>query len=153
MNEIRSAMGGYLFQSADSPLGVESLKTVTNTPVPRDRLDDISFAWTVAKHARSNAIAIGNRGVLVGLGAGHVSRVDAVQTALKKARAFPEALKGSVLASDAFFPFRDNIDSLKDSGISIIVQPGGSVRDEEVIAACNEQGIAMAFTGQRHFRH
>lgn len=148
--EVRAAMGGWLVQDADTAeLG--DLKTVTRTQVPAEAASDIAFAWKVVKHVRSNAIAIAKGGVTLGLGAGQTNRVDSVSIALK--RCPPEALKGAVLASDAFFPFRDNIDLLKGLGLAAIVQPGGSKRDDEVIAACDEYGIAMVFTGIRHFRH
>jgi len=148
--EVRAAMGGWLVQDADvAELG--ELKTVTRTAVPASSTSDIAFAWKVVKHVRSNAIAIVKNGVTLGLGGGQTNRVDSVAIALK--RTPPESLKAAVLASDAFFPFRDNIDLLKGLGIAAIVQPGGSKRDDEVIAACDEHGIAMVFTGIRHFRH
>ena len=102
------------------------------------------------RHAKSNGILISKDNTTVGLGAGQVSRVDAVHMALKKGGG---KVKGGVLASDAFFPFRDSIDTIKDSGISTIIQPGGSIRDQEVIDACNEYGFAMIFTGTRCFKH
>ena len=102
------------------------------------------------RHTKSNGILIAKNGTTVGLGAGQVSRVDAVHMALRKGG---ENVKGGVLASDAFFPFRDSIDTIKDSGISTIIQPGGSIRDQEVIDACNEYGFSMVFTGARCFKH
>lgn len=108
------------------------------------------FTWRVLRHAKSNGILIAKENTTVGLGAGQVSRVDAVHMALRKGG---ENVKGGVLASDAFFPFRDSIDAIKDSGIVLVIQPGGSVRDQEVIDACNEYGIAMAVTGIRCFKH
>ncbi len=102
------------------------------------------------RHTKSNGILIAKNGATVGLGAGQVSRVDAVHMALRKGG---ENVKGGVLASDAFFPFRDSIDTVKDSGISTIIQPGGSIRDQEVIDACNEYGFSMVFTGTRCFKH
>ncbi|MBY0369650.1 bifunctional phosphoribosylaminoimidazolecarboxamide formyltransferase/IMP cyclohydrolase [bacterium] len=149
--EVRAAMGGWLMQQPDAPGGEVKLQTVTKTPLPVSAESDLRFAWKVVKHVRSNAIALAKNGVTVSLGGGQTSRVDAVQIALSKAT--PDQLQGAVLASDAFFPFRDNIDLLKGLGIAAIVQPGGSKRDDEVIAACDELGIAMAFTGTRHFRH
>ena len=108
------------------------------------------FTWRVLRHAKSNGILIAKENTTVGLGAGQVSRVDAVHMALRKGG---ENVKGGVLASDAFFPFRDSIDAIKDSGIVLVIQPGGSVRDQEVIDACNEYGIAMVVTGIRCFKH
>ena len=102
------------------------------------------------RHAKSNGILIAKNGTTVGLGAGQVSRVDAVHMALRKGG---EKVSGGVLASDAFFPFRDSIDTIKDSGISMIMQPGGSIRDQEVIEACDEYGFSMVFTGTRCFKH
>ena len=102
------------------------------------------------RHAKSNGILIAKDGATVGLGAGQVSRVDAVHMALRKGG---KLVKGGVLASDAFFPFRDSIDAIKDSGISMVMQPGGSIRDQEVINACNQYGISMVFTGTRCFKH
>jgi phosphoribosylaminoimidazolecarboxamide formyltransferase/IMP cyclohydrolase len=104
----------------------------------------------VLKHVKSNGILISKNNTTVGLGAGQVSRVDAVYMALKKGG---NNLRGAVLASDAFFPFRDSIDALKDSGISTVIQPGGSIRDDEVVQACNDGGISMLFTGTRCFKH
>lgn len=149
--ETRAALGGYLLQDTDRLRPPKELKTVTRTPVPSDAWDDLRFAWSLVKHVRSNAIAIAKDQTSVSMGGGQTSRVDAVQFALQKAPR--EKLAGSVLASDAFFPFRDNIDLLKETGIRAIIQPGGSKRDSEVIQACDELGIAMVFTGIRHFRH
>lgn len=149
--DIRPAMGGWLVQSADPSGSGERWRTVTKRSVPAALEADLRFAWLVAKHARSNAIVVAKDGVTLGIGAGHVSRVDAVETALRKAPA--TALAGAVVASEAFFPFRDSIDRLAAKGIAAVVQPGGSVKDAEVIAACDENGMAMAFTGRRHFRH
>lgn len=150
--EVRSAMGGFLVQETDGANIAQGLQTVSKTGVASDALqNDLKFAWTVCKHVRSNAIVIAREGKTLGIGAGQMSRVDAVQIAIEKAKAF--GTEGAVLASDAFFPFRDNIDLLKGLGIKAVIEPGGSQRDEEVIAACNEQGIALVFTGERHFRH
>ena len=108
------------------------------------------FAWKVLKHVKSNAIITVADKTTLAIGAGQVSRVDAVEIALKKSG---DNIKGSVLASDAFFPFRDSIDLIAKAGVTTVVQPGGSIRDQEVIQACNEHGIAMAFTGIRCFKH
>lgn len=150
--EVRSALGGWLVQDMDTKAIPDSLKTVTKTTIPSDSvLEDLKFAWLVCKHVRSNAIVIAKAGRTLGIGAGQMSRVDAVQIALQKLD--KNTCAGAVLASDAFFPFRDNIDLLKDSGVQYIIQPGGSQRDAEVIQACDEHGIAMVLTGERHFRH
>ncbi|MEY4211923.1 MAG: hypothetical protein RL458_148, partial [Pseudomonadota bacterium] len=110
-------------------------------------------AWTVAKYVKSNAIVYCSAGMTLGVGAGQMSRLDSARIASIKADAAGLSLKGSVVASDAFFPFRDGLDVLADSGAVAVIQPGGSVRDDEVIAAANERGIAMVLTGVRHFRH
>ena len=149
--EIRPSMGGWLIQTVDT-LGIPTeFKTVTlNNSISEETRRDLIFSWLVSKHVRSNAIVIAKNGQTLGIGAGQMSRVDAVQIALDKAQG---KTQGSVLSSDAFFPFRDNVDLLKNLGIQAIIQPGGSQRDNEVIQACNELGIAMVFTGKRHFRH
>ena len=115
-----------------------------------EEMQGLRFAWKVARHVKSNAIVIGNKVETIGIGAGQMSRVDSCGLALKKAR---KKIKGSVLASDGFFPFRDSIDLAAKAGISTVIQPGGSIRDGDVIEACNEHGIAMVLTGRRHFRH
>jgi len=150
--EIRTALGGWLVQDTDvrTTPNVE-FTSVTSTPLPRDAISDLKFAWIVCKHVRSNAIVIAQGGRTLGIGAGQMSRVDAIQIALQKAGG--KSLQGAVLASDAFFPFRDNIDALKGTGIRAVIQPGGSQRDAEVIQACNDNGISMVFTRERHFRH
>lgn len=155
--EVRKALGGWLVQDSDVETNPTSTfasdwKVVTKAAVTGPQKSDLVFAWKVAKHVRSNAIVIAKDGRTLGVGAGQMSRVDSVRIALSKAQA-ANAGSGSVLASDAFFPFRDNIDLLKGSGISAIIQPGGSKRDQEVVDACDELGIAMVFTGKRHFRH
>ena len=119
------------------------------TPTPRE-MADLRFAWLVAKHVKSNAIVLAKDSMIVGVGAGQMSRVDSVHLSVRKAG---DRAAGSVLASDAFFPFRDNIDEAAKAGIKAIVQPGGSVRDQDSIDACNQHGLAMVFTGVRHFRH
>ena len=113
-------------------------------------LADLRFAWLVCKHVKSNAIVLANNGMIVGVGAGQMSRVDSVQLAVRKAG---ERSRGSILASDAFFPFRDNIDEAAKAGVTAIVQPGGSIRDQDSIQACDEHRLAMVLTGVRHFRH
>src|SRR5205823_9704699 len=118
---------------------------------PNDsQLVDLRFGWAIVRHVKSNAIVLAQGTSLVGCGAGQMSRVDSVEIAIQKAG--PRA-QGSVLASDAFFPFADSIHKAAAAGVSAIIQPGGSVRDEEVIAAANERGVPMIFTGRRHFKH
>lgn len=147
----RPIEGGLLRQSPDlGPNGFEARQTVTSTAPTESQLRDLGFAWTVVKHVRSNAIVVAHQEALLGVGAGQMSRVDAVQIALSKAGA---RTRGAVLASDAFFPFRDNVDLAAQAGIAAIIQPGGSKRDQESIDASNEHGIAMVFTGRRHFKH
>jgi len=150
--DVRRALGGWLVQAADSKnTAPPTWQVVTKAVIPPDADKDLRLAWSVCKHVRSNAIVLVHDGMTLGIGAGQMSRVDSVKIAVEKAGA--KLVSGTVLASDAFFPFRDNIDKLKGTGVVAIVQPGGSQRDAEVIEACNEAGIAMVFTGQRHFRH
>jgi phosphoribosylaminoimidazolecarboxamide formyltransferase/IMP cyclohydrolase len=149
--ELRNIDGGILVQSVDVKiLTKKDLKVVTKVQPSHQNFQDALFTWKVLKHVKSNGILISINNTTVGLGAGQVSRVDAVYMALKKGG---NNLRGAVLASDAFFPFRDSIDALKDSGISTVIQPGGSIRDDEVIQACNEVGLSMLFTGTRCFKH
>ncbi len=148
---IRTIAGGALVQSVDHGMVDLSNAKVASTRQPTDaERADLAFAWRVGKHVKSNAIVFAKNGVTVAIGAGQMSRVDSVRICERKAG---DALKGAVVASDAFFPFRDGVDVLAASGAVAVVQPGGSVRDEEVIAAANEHGLAMLFTGMRHFRH
>ena len=126
------------------------MQVVTQVQPTAAQLQDLLFAWKVAKYVKSNAIVFCKDGMTMGVGAGQMSRVDSVQIALRKAG---EKSRGAVLASDAFFPFRDNVDLAAAGGIVAIVQPGGSVRDKESIEACDQNKIAMLFTGVRHFRH
>jgi phosphoribosylaminoimidazolecarboxamide formyltransferase/IMP cyclohydrolase len=128
----------------------EDLKLVTKRSPSEKEIDDLLFAWVVSKHTKSNAIVYARDGQTVGVGAGQMSRVDSVKIGAMRAQL---SVKGSVLASDAFFPFRDGLDEAAKHGIIAVIQPGGSVRDEEVIAAANEHDLAMVFTGVRHFRH
>ena len=145
---------GLLLQSADNHfLQKSDLKVVTTLQPTAQQLDDLMFAWTVAQYVKSNAIVFCGGGMTLGVGAGQMSRVDSTKIAAIKAANASLDLKGSVVASDAFFPFRDGLDVLADAGASCVIQPGGSMRDEEVIAAANERGVAMVFTGVRHFRH
>ena len=119
-------------------------------PAAEQQLKDLLFAWTVARFVKSNAIVFCKDGMTMGVGAGQMSRSDRVRLAAWRAG---ERSKGAVMASDAFFPFRDGIDNAGQAGIAAVIQPGGSIRDEEVIAAADEHGMAMVFTGMRHFRH
>jgi len=146
--------GGLLVQTGDSRnVSPAELKVVTRkAPTPRE-LADLMFAWRVAKFVKSNAIVYGKDGATLGIGAGQMSRVDSTRIAATKAAAAKLDLAHSVAASDAFFPFRDGLDVVADQGATAVIQPGGSVRDDEVVAAADERGIAMVFTGIRHFRH
>ncbi|MDP6275810.1 MAG: bifunctional phosphoribosylaminoimidazolecarboxamide formyltransferase/IMP cyclohydrolase [Candidatus Marinimicrobia bacterium] len=150
-SEVRNVDGGLLVQNTDTKiLSKNDLTVVTKAQPSEQDIETALFTWKVLRHAKSNGILIAKNNTTVGLGAGQVSRVDAVHMALRKGG---ENVKGGVLASDAFFPFRDSIDAIKDSGIVLVIQPGGSVRDQEVIDACNEYGIAMVVTGIRCFKH
>ena len=149
--EIRNLDGGILVQDVDNKTLIKKdLEVVTDKSPSEKDVKTALFAWKVLRHAKSNGILIAKDNTTIGLGAGQVSRVDAVSMAIKKGG---DRVVGSVLASDAFFPFRDSIDAIKDSGISSVIQPGGSIRDQEVIDACNENGISMLFTGVRCFKH
>ena len=128
----------------------EALKVVTQREPSNKEKTDLLFAWVICKHVKSNAIVYAKDGTVVGVGAGQMSRVDASMIAASKAG---ERAKGAVLASDAFFPFRDGVDAAADAGVTAIIQPGGSMRDDEVIKAADEHGMAMLFTGMRHFKH
>lgn len=149
--QFRSVIGGLLIQSHDDQfVEIDALECVTNERPSASQLSAMAFAWQVVKHIKSNAILVAREGVTVGVGAGQVSRVDAVDIALKK---MGDDAEGVVLASDAFFPFRDSIDLIAKAGVKAIIQPGGSKRDDDIIDACNEFGIAMVFTGDRCFKH
>ncbi|GAB1459082.1 MAG: bifunctional phosphoribosylaminoimidazolecarboxamide formyltransferase/IMP cyclohydrolase [Thauera sp.] len=146
--------GGLLVQSADEArIQVADLKVVTRRAPTEAELRDMLFAWRVAKYVKSNAIVYCKDGMTIGVGAGQMSRVDSARIAKIKAENAGLQIAGCVVASDAFFPFRDGLDVLAQAGATAVIQPGGSMRDEEVIAAANEQNIAMVFTGFRHFRH
>jgi phosphoribosylaminoimidazolecarboxamide formyltransferase/IMP cyclohydrolase len=148
--EARSVAGGLLLQDVDPYDDLAAAKVVTQGEPTDRQWTDLRFAWIVAKHVKSNAIVLAKDGAAVGIGAGQMSRVDSTELAARRAgdRAF-----GAVCASDAFFPFRDGLDAAVNAGATAVIQPGGSVRDEEVIAAADEHGIPMVFTGRRHFRH
>jgi phosphoribosylaminoimidazolecarboxamide formyltransferase/IMP cyclohydrolase len=143
-----------LIQDQDNHrLNTADLNIVTNRKPSEGEIKAMQFAWTVCKHVKSNAIVFANEQRTLGVGAGQMNRVDSVRIAAMRAERFDHSLKGSALASDAFFPFRDNVDEAAKFGVTAIIQPGGSIKDEESIAAANEHGIAMAFTGIRHFKH
>ncbi|MEP5568810.1 MAG: bifunctional phosphoribosylaminoimidazolecarboxamide formyltransferase/IMP cyclohydrolase [Halioglobus sp.] len=152
--DYKRVNGGLLVQDRDLGMVVEAdLKVVSKVQPTERQLNDLLFAWKVAKFVKSNAIIYANNGQTVGVGAGQMSRVNSARIAAIKAEHAGLAVKGSVMASDAFFPFRDGIDAAGERGIAAVIQPGGSIRDEEIIAAADEHGMAMVFTGMRHFRH
>jgi phosphoribosylaminoimidazolecarboxamide formyltransferase/IMP cyclohydrolase len=152
--DLRRVMGGLLVQDRDGDLQERSTMEVVSEREPTEaEWGDLLFAWKVCKHVRSNAIVIAKDLATVGIGAGQMSRLDSVRLAVEKARREGSPLEGSVLASDAFFPFADGPDLAIEAGVVAIIQPGGSMRDAEVIEACNRAGLAMVFTGRRHFRH
>jgi len=153
-HDYKRVGGGMLVQSSDAKLITkDELRMVTKRAPDEAQMADLLFAWRVAKFVKSNAIVFCHDGMTLGVGAGQMSRVDSVRIAALKAQNAKLSLAGSVVASDAFFPFRDGVEVLADAGAKAVIQPGGSVRDDEVIAAANERGIAMVFTGVRHFRH
>jgi phosphoribosylaminoimidazolecarboxamide formyltransferase/IMP cyclohydrolase len=161
--EVRSILGAVLVQQRDVVSeaylpwpGEAELRVVTRRQPTADEWHALRFAWRVCAHVKSNTVVFTNAERTLAVGAGQMSRVDAVKTAVLKAKeTSPDSnlLAGSVVASDAFFPFRDGLDAVVAAGATAVVQPGGSVRDQEVIAAADEHGIAMVFTGRRHFRH
>ncbi|MBI5058459.1 bifunctional phosphoribosylaminoimidazolecarboxamide formyltransferase/IMP cyclohydrolase [candidate division KSB1 bacterium] len=152
--ELRAIWGGYLRQTPDDELPeLDNHKVVTRRAPTPTELAAMRLGWKVCKHVRSNAIVFADERHTLGIGAGQMSRVDSAELAVKKARMAPLELKGSACASDAFFPFRDGLEIAAKAGATAIIQPGGSVRDAEVIAAADEQNLAMVFTGRRHFRH
>ncbi len=158
---IRNVAGGYLVQNRDNGhLSQDDLRCVTKRQPTAQEMADLQFAWTIAKHVKSNAIVYAKDGASVGIGAGQMSRLDSSRIAARKSQDAAEACgadaplaQGSVVASDAFFPFADGLLSAAEAGATAVIQPGGSIRDEEVIAAADEAGLAMVFTGMRHFRH
>jgi len=152
--EIKQISGGFLVQDKDVHKLMEGdLRIVTERQPSDSEVRSMLLAWKVCKHVKSNAIVFANQEQTLGVGAGQMNRVDSVRIAALRAERFELPLKGSALASDAFFPFRDNVDEAAKFGVSAIIQPGGSIKDEESIAAANEHRIAMAFTGVRHFNH
>ncbi|MEP6677882.1 MAG: bifunctional phosphoribosylaminoimidazolecarboxamide formyltransferase/IMP cyclohydrolase [Betaproteobacteria bacterium] len=152
--DLKRVGGGFLVQTPDARnVAAGELKVVTHKAPTPAQVADLLFAWRVAKFVKSNAIVYCGRGRTLGIGAGQMSRVDSTRIAASKAAAAGLSLAGSVVASDAFFPFRDGLDVVAGEGATAVIQPGGSMRDAEVIAAADERGIAMVFTGIRHFRH
>jgi phosphoribosylaminoimidazolecarboxamide formyltransferase/IMP cyclohydrolase len=152
--DLKTVKGGVLYQEMDMISdNIEDAKVVTERQPTTDEWGALTFAWKIARFCKSNCVVITNRNRTLGIGAGHVSRVDAVEWAIYKVNKEKLSLEKAVLASDGFFPFRDNVDLLAKTGIKAVVQPGGSIRDPEVIAAANEHKLAMVFTGIRHFKH
>ncbi|MBU4613047.1 bifunctional phosphoribosylaminoimidazolecarboxamide formyltransferase/IMP cyclohydrolase [Achromobacter sp. GG226] len=152
--DVKRVGGGWLVQQPDSlNVAAADLKVVTDKQPTEAQLSDLLFAWKVAKFVKSNAIIFVANHMTLGVGAGQMSRIDSARIASIKAENAGLSLQGSAVASDAFFPFRDGLDVVADAGATCVIQPGGSMRDDEVIAAANERGLAMVFTGNRHFRH
>jgi len=151
---FRKIHGGMLYQQSDNMLiDDQKLKTVTIRNPTSEEKQALIFAWIIVKHTKSNAIVIASRDQLIGVGAGQMSRVDSCKIAIAKAKAAKLQTAGAVMASDAFLPFRDSVDLMADAGVTAIIQPGGSVNDADVINAANGFGMAMLFTGIRHFVH
>ena len=149
--DLRRVVGGLLVQTRQQPnISEKQLKVVTKRKPGREELKAMIFAWKVNKHVKSNSIVFAKNNVTVGIGAGQMSRVDSVKLAVMKSEG---KTKGAVMSSDAFFPFRDGIDEAAKAGIMAIIQPGGSIKDKEVIQAADEHGMAMVFTGIRLFKH
>jgi phosphoribosylaminoimidazolecarboxamide formyltransferase/IMP cyclohydrolase len=152
--DYKRVAGGLLVQTSDAAsITAADLKVVTRRAPSDKELSDLLFAWRVAKYVKSNAIVYCRDAMTVGVGAGQMSRVDSARIAKIKAENAGLTITGCVVASDAFFPFRDGLDVLAQAGATAVIQPGGSMRDAEVIAAADEQDVAMVFTGYRHFRH
>jgi phosphoribosylaminoimidazolecarboxamide formyltransferase/IMP cyclohydrolase len=148
--DLKKPLGGLIVQQPDTKLLDGELKVVTKVKPTEQQVKDMLFAWKLVKHLKSNAIAVARDSQSLGLGAGQVSRIWAAENALSRSG---EKVKGAALASDAYFPFDDTVRLAAKYGIAAIIQPGGSVRDEDSVKACDELGIAMVFTGMRHFKH
>jgi phosphoribosylaminoimidazolecarboxamide formyltransferase / IMP cyclohydrolase len=149
--EVRSVPGGLLVQSRDlQEADPRGWKLVTRRAATAEELEQLSFAWSVVKHVKSNAIVLAQKDLTVGIGMGQTNRVDSVRIAATRAG---DKAKGAAMGSDAFFPFPDGLEAAALAGVTAVAQPGGSVRDDEVIAMADKHGIAMLFTGVRHFRH
>jgi phosphoribosylaminoimidazolecarboxamide formyltransferase/IMP cyclohydrolase len=152
--DLKRVGGGLLLQTTDSKnVAPADLRVVTKVQPTPQQMQDLMFAWKVAKFVKSNAIVFCADGMTMGVGAGQMSRIDSARIASIKAGNAKLSLHGTAVASDAFFPFRDGLDVVCDAGATCVIQPGGSMRDDEVIAAADERGIAMVLTGTRHFRH
>jgi phosphoribosylaminoimidazolecarboxamide formyltransferase/IMP cyclohydrolase len=148
--QIKSVEGGFVVQESDQgTVTAADLEVVTEKAPTAEEITDLLFAWKIVKHVKSNAIVTAKDGVSIGVGAGQMNRVGSAGIALTDT----EKNKGAVLASDAFFPFKDTVELAAAKGITAIIQPGGSIRDQESIDACNQYGITMVFTGMRHFKH
>jgi phosphoribosylaminoimidazolecarboxamide formyltransferase/IMP cyclohydrolase len=152
--DLRRVRGGILMQDWDmGAIDVRACKVVTERTPTEDEYRALDFAWRVCRHVKSNTIVFASPDQVLGVGAGQMSRIDSTRIAVMRAATHGLDLKGSAVASDAFYPFRDGLDEAANAGAKSVIQPGGSIKDEEVIAAANEHGIAMIFTGMRHFRH
>jgi phosphoribosylaminoimidazolecarboxamide formyltransferase/IMP cyclohydrolase len=152
--DVKTVEDGALIQERDTrKFDKDELKVVTAVKPTEDQRRALELAWIVAKHVKSNSIVLANDTGTLGIGAGQMSRVDSVRISIDKAKRFGLSTEGAVMASDAFFPFRDGLDESASAGVKAVIQPGGSIRDEEVIKAADEHGITMIFTGMRHFRH
>jgi phosphoribosylaminoimidazolecarboxamide formyltransferase/IMP cyclohydrolase len=152
--DVKRVGSGLLMQTADNhELTLADMQVVTTQQPTAAQMQDLLFAWKVAKYVKSNAIVFVANGMTMGVGAGQMSRLDSARIAAIKAGHASLSLQGTAVASDAFFPFRDGLDVVVDEGATCVIQPGGSMRDQEVIDAANERGVAMVFTGVRHFRH
>jgi len=151
---IKSVAGGYLYQQKDFQQGeLENLKIVTEKKPGELEIQAIQLGWKLVRNVKSNAIVFANSNQLLGVGAGQMSRIDSVKIAVQKVAEAGLNLQGAIMASDAFFPFSDSIEIAAEAGISVIIQPGGSIKDEDVIKKANELGVAMVFTKIRHFLH
>ena len=153
--QFRSLLGGVAVQERDAKVGGQDseVKQVTDKAITAEELKDLIFANKIVKHSKSNAIVLAKNGMLLASGIGQTSRVDSLKQAIAKAKSFGFDLRGAVLASDAFFPFADCAEIAHKEGIDTLIQPGGSVRDQDTIDYCNANGMAMVFTGLRHFKH
>jgi len=152
--DIKKVSGGFIVQEYDNrSLEKKDLKVVTKKNPSEKELESLLFAWKILRFVKSNAIVLAKNKQVIGVGAGQMSRIDALKSALRKAKEMGFDIKNAVLASDSFFPFRDAVDMASENGITSIMQPGGSIRDQESIDACNEHGISMIFNGVRCFRH
>jgi phosphoribosylaminoimidazolecarboxamide formyltransferase/IMP cyclohydrolase len=154
LEDYRSVLGGLLVQESDlADLDEKTLRVASKRQPTQTEREALRFAWRIAKHVKSNAVVLATRDQLIGAGAGQMSRVDSAKIAVMRARALGLETRGTVCASDAFFPFRDGLDVVAEAGATAVIHPGGSVRDEEVIKAADEHEMAMVLTGMRHFRH